>query len=124
MVIHLSQTVQFFFYKAHSSAHYDKLFGHYVDYVIRLHVRKHDLVRRCDDGTCVEVSARCDGRAQCPDGSDERACPRGACALLGDAALRCAAHDACYAPDQRCDGVAHCADGSDEADCERGTPCY
>lgn len=73
-------------------------------------------VRRCGDGMCVEVGARCDGVAQCADGSDERGCAGASCAALGPAAARCAAAG-CYLPAWRCDGYADCADASDEMDC-------
>ena len=70
---------------------------------------------RCNDSTCVDISARCDGAAQCPDGSDEADCPTAACAEPD--ARPCATAPSCYAPDQRCDARADCPDASDEADC-------
>ena len=31
-------------------------------------------LHRCDDGQCVDPDARCNGRVQCRDGSDESNC--------------------------------------------------
>lgn len=72
-------------------------------------------------GMCVEAGARCDGRAQCPDASDERGCGGDSCAALGPAALPCGAPGGCYLPQWRCDRTPDCADRSDEADCPTGT---
>lgn len=58
----------------------------------------------CDDGTCLKQEYKCDGYAQCWDGSDEKGC---SCNQI-------------IAEDKICDGYKDCPDGQDEKDCVYG----
>ncbi|PNF14537.1 hypothetical protein B7P43_G15031, partial [Cryptotermes secundus] len=73
---------------------------------------------RCKDGSCVDLSARCNDHRDCSDGSDEEDCgvePRPpAC---GPGKFRCD-DGACIDDDYRCDEVTDCRDGSDEKYCD------
>jgi len=60
----------------------------------------------CGDGSLLGVERRCDGFAQCEDGSDEQGC---------DFALIC--NDGRGVPGARCDGSYNCPSGEDETGC-------
>ncbi|CAI2354616.1 unnamed protein product [Caenorhabditis sp. 36 PRJEB53466] len=71
--------------------------------------------------SCIHVSKRCDGHADCADGEDENNCP--SCARDEFA---CVKSDHCIPANKRCDGVADdCDDGSnlDEIGCSKNTTC-
>jgi hypothetical protein len=60
----------------------------------------------CRNGELVSAYSRCDGWADCTDGSDESGCPT----------FRCKNGETIVEQDH-CDGYSDCADGSDEIDC-------
>ncbi|CAI5451951.1 unnamed protein product [Caenorhabditis angaria] len=71
--------------------------------------------------TCIHLSKRCDGHADCADGEDENNCP--SCARDEFA---CVKDGHCISATKRCDGVADdCEDGSnlDEIGCSKNTTC-
>uniref|UniRef100_A0A8R1DND3 Chitin-binding type-2 domain-containing protein n=1 Tax=Caenorhabditis japonica TaxID=281687 RepID=A0A8R1DND3_CAEJA len=71
--------------------------------------------------SCIHVSKRCDGHADCADGEDENNCP--SCARDEFA---CVKSEHCIPANKRCDGVADdCEDGSnlDEIGCSKNTTC-
>lgn len=65
---------------------------------------------RCGDGSLLGVERRCDGFAQCADGSDEEGC---------QFALVC--NDGRGVPGARCDGSYNCPGGEDEQGCPSTT---
>ncbi|XP_022111043.1 uncharacterized protein LOC110990376 [Acanthaster planci] len=67
----------------------------------------------CKSGaTCVELSARCDGRIDCPEHEDEVGC--GAC---GEGEFSCPVGGECLPLNSICNGRLDCEDGTDENGC-------
>ncbi|XP_045114753.1 sortilin-related receptor-like isoform X2 [Portunus trituberculatus] len=66
---------------------------------------------RCKSGQCIPLYYRCDGLANCSDGSDETPLCMSGC---GPDKFRCAADNTCLPLWRRCDGVFHCTNGADE----------
>ncbi|XP_061656895.1 low-density lipoprotein receptor-related protein 2 isoform X2 [Syngnathoides biaculeatus] len=62
---------------------------------------------------CLHPKQMCDGRKDCPDGSDEICVRR----CLYNTDFMCKDRRSCISKKLLCDGRAHCHDGSDEVDC-------
>ncbi|CAD1474699.1 unnamed protein product, partial [Heterotrigona itama] len=71
---------------------------------------------QCLDGTCVSQTARCDGRSDCRDRSDETNCTVTTCS--GDQ-FRCL-DGTCISIDKRCNQNIDCRNGEDESQCVKG----
>ncbi|KAI7789745.1 putative low-density lipoprotein receptor-related protein 2 [Triplophysa rosa] len=68
---------------------------------------------------CISQSQQCDGKSDCPDGSDEAFCLY-MCAKPGD--FLCKDRKKCVERNLVCDGRSHCFDGSDEVGCPTMAP--
>ncbi|XP_067639802.1 vitellogenin receptor Yl isoform X3 [Eurosta solidaginis] len=69
---------------------------------------------RSDPSICLELSARCNGTAECPRGEDEEKCGV-VCSIYE---FQCESNNECIRKEFRCDRDNDCADGSDEKNCE------
>ncbi|RZC35821.1 Ldl recept a domain containing protein, partial [Asbolus verrucosus] len=69
---------------------------------------------KCNDGTCVSISKRCDGKSDCPQSEDEEFCE------CNEDQVQC--EDGRCITGNRCDGIFDCVDGSDEHGCDFCTP--
>lgn len=67
---------------------------------------------RCNDGTCIDKSQRCDNYQHCSDGSDEDQC-----SSCSSRFFQCGDRK-CISKYFVCDGTPECDDHSDEANCE------
>lgn len=71
----------------------------------------------CGGGECVPLAWRCDGRADCADGSDETEHCRHANRTCGEDAWPCGAWGVCVPRSARCDGAPDCPRAEDERGC-------
>ncbi|KAG7156961.1 Low-density lipoprotein receptor-related protein 2-like 4, partial [Homarus americanus] len=77
---------------------------------------------QCLSGRCV---ARCDGKNECLDASDEKGCPpkHPAEGCRGDDSFLCNDDVTIICEVQRCDGSVDCPDGDDEEGCDPAEGC-
>ena len=91
------------------------------DLLEQLHVLFYSCGDKDKDQTGVPLSQVCDGKRDCPSGSDEASCVNTGDSLCGPGVFQCRSGQ-CVPIEARCDLLLDCQDGSDEEACETECP--
>uniref|UniRef100_A0A0A9VWW2 Vitellogenin receptor n=1 Tax=Lygus hesperus TaxID=30085 RepID=A0A0A9VWW2_LYGHE len=75
---------------------------------------KEDEFHCTSSNSCIAISSRCNGKAECLQGEDEKGCEG-----CGIQEFQCEASRSCISINWKCDGVNDCPDHSDEKDCPK-----
>ncbi|XP_013929199.1 PREDICTED: suppressor of tumorigenicity 14 protein-like [Thamnophis sirtalis] len=79
---------------------------------------------KCNNGNCIPMQQKCNGKADCEDGSDEGECGSVDTVTCQAYTYKCRNNLCVSKKNPECDGAADCSDKSDEENCNCGIRAY